>query len=192
MVTQEITPLDSKDMQIVSLLSVNPDVSQEEIASKVRLSQPAIGMRIKKLKALGILSKQWGLNLQKAGLYLGKVDIAAKSIKDVLKRFERCPFFLNGFITSGRNNLCLLLIGEDLSSLQSMIDHHLRENSAVERVEDCIIISASKKILYLMGYTGEKASAGPCGSSCETCPCYRSGDCLGCPASTSYRGKLWR
>jgi Lrp/AsnC family leucine-responsive transcriptional regulator len=190
MTIEERASLDSKDLKIISMLCTNPEVSQEEIAKHVRLSQPAIGMRIKKLVEQGVLYRQCGLNLKRTGLYLGKVDISTRNINGVLKKFESCPLFLNGFITSGTDNLCLLLMSENLSSLQSMITHHLKEDPTVRGIEDSVIISTSKHILYTIDSTSKKTPKAPCGSSCETCTNYNLGDCLGCPSTTSYRGKF--
>ncbi|MBN1861231.1 MAG: winged helix-turn-helix transcriptional regulator, partial [Candidatus Thermoplasmatota archaeon] len=47
--------LDEKDRKIISLLHDNHEISQEEIAKKVKLSQPSVAMRIKRLKERGIL-----------------------------------------------------------------------------------------------------------------------------------------
>jgi Lrp/AsnC family leucine-responsive transcriptional regulator len=184
--------LDPKDLKIVSILSGDPDISQQEIAKQVNLSQPAVGMRIKKLKEHGVVSEQFGLDLHKAGIYLEKIDLIAKNIKDILKKFESCPLLFNGLITSGKNNLCLLLTAEDLSSLQSIITRHLKNNPDVERVEESIVITTSKRILYPIDYIDKGTSERPCRSSCTTCSFYRSQDCLGCPATESYRGNIWK
>jgi DNA-binding Lrp family transcriptional regulator len=46
---------DRIDKEIIKLLLRKPNISQDEIAKKVCLSQPSVYYRIKKLKELGIL-----------------------------------------------------------------------------------------------------------------------------------------
>ena len=48
--TRQSIKLDDKDRKIISLLHDNQEISQEEIAKIVHLSQPSVAMRIKKLK----------------------------------------------------------------------------------------------------------------------------------------------
>ena len=45
--TRESTKLDYKDRKIITMLHDNQDISQEEIAKTVHLSQPSVAMRIK-------------------------------------------------------------------------------------------------------------------------------------------------
>ena len=42
--------IDQKDRIIISLFAENPNISQDEIAKKINLSQPSVAIRIKKLK----------------------------------------------------------------------------------------------------------------------------------------------
>ena len=39
--------LDAKDRMIVTLYANNPDISQDEIAKKIKLSQPSVAIRIR-------------------------------------------------------------------------------------------------------------------------------------------------
>lgn len=57
--------LDEKDKRILELLEKNPEMTQNDIARVVGLSQPSVGARIKKLKELGLISHVYGLNLKK-------------------------------------------------------------------------------------------------------------------------------
>ena len=50
---RESVKIDQKDRKIITLLHDNQEISQEEIAKLVHLSQPSVAMRIKKLKERG-------------------------------------------------------------------------------------------------------------------------------------------
>ncbi|MBC7110397.1 MAG: winged helix-turn-helix transcriptional regulator, partial [Archaeoglobi archaeon] len=54
--------IDEKDKKIISLLSKDPDIPQEEIAKKIGLSQPSVALRIKKLRDAGFIDKVIGMN----------------------------------------------------------------------------------------------------------------------------------
>ncbi|MEM2901135.1 MAG: Lrp/AsnC family transcriptional regulator [Candidatus Bathyarchaeia archaeon] len=184
--------LNRKDLEIITLYSENPEISQEEVAKRLGLSQPTIAIKVKKLKSRGLLAVKTGLNVSKAGLHLAKVDVTATNATKILKMFHGCPYFLNGFITSGENNLCLLFAAENIATLESIVDNHLRADSTVQRVEFNIIVEAAiSLILPLKRLT--KSTNPPCGKlkRCEACLSYREGGCLGCPAMGRYGGWLW-
>ncbi|RLF26996.1 MAG: hypothetical protein DRN05_06240 [Thermoplasmata archaeon] len=65
-------------------------------------------MRIKKLKEKGFIEPIMGVNINKVGLYMAQVRITTTNTTKILNTFRNCPFFLNGFIISGKDNLCLL------------------------------------------------------------------------------------
>ncbi|MFQ5801096.1 MAG: Lrp/AsnC family transcriptional regulator, partial [Candidatus Hydrothermarchaeales archaeon] len=135
--------LDNKDREVISLLEENPTLSQREIAEHLGLSQPSVGMRLKKLKESGAISFQAGVDLRKYGLYLAKVEITTKEPSKVLNFFKDCPYFLNGMAMSGRNNLSLFLMGEDLSSIEAIVNTHLRANPDIDNVDFDVIISST-------------------------------------------------
>jgi len=101
--------LDQKDRIIITLIHDNQEISQEEIAKIVHLSQPSVIMRIKKLKERGILDYIMGVNLNKLGIYVAIVNVRTTNTAKILKMFQNCPFFLNGFVISGKENLMLLI-----------------------------------------------------------------------------------
>ena len=101
--------IDSKDREIITLLIENPDISQKEIAERIKLTQPSVAMRLKKLKRMGAIEKRCGIDPLKLGLYIAKVDIATADTSRIINMFRDCPYFLNGFILSGKNNVLSLI-----------------------------------------------------------------------------------
>ncbi len=183
--------LDEKDRKIVSLFERDPDVSQVEIAEQVGLSQPTVGARIGKLKQAGVISTVAGMNLVKVGLKLAKVDVTARNSVDVLRQFRACPCFLNGFVVSGKENLSLFFIAEDVSTIDSIVDKHIRGHPAVTDVDLGIIITTINDLIMPVKLSVEKSDLTPCGIDCKACDYYTSGRCLGCAASTAYKGTFW-
>ncbi len=187
-----IFELDEKDRMILDILEKNPEISQNEIAKMVGLSQPSVGSRIKKMKELGIISHAYGINIKNAGLYILKADIKCKQPKELLNLFKDCPFFLNGFIVAGNKNLVMMFVGEDLPTLEAIVDQHIRPNPDVYDVDVGIIVRAEKDTIIPINIRVEKRDKAPCGSNCRECDYWKYHLCLGCPITGHYRGRIWK
>lgn len=187
-----IFDLDDKDKAILEILSKNPEVSQNEIAKIVGLSQPSVGARIKKLIELGIINHTYGINIKNPGLYVLKVDVKCRQPRELLSLFDGCPFFLNGFIVAGNRNLTLMFICEELTTLEAIVDQHIRPNPDVHDIDVGIIVRAERDTVVPMRIHVKPADRAPCGSDCGECDYWTNHLCLGCPVTGHYRGKLWK
>ncbi len=185
--------LDEKDRQIVSLLVKDPGASQSYIAAQVNLSQPSVGARIQRLKDNGAIAFYVGMDLNRVGLHLAKVEIAAKNTGNVLKRIQGCPWFLNALIVSGSHNICVLLVGEDISSMEALIENHVRQDPEVTEALFEVVASTSNDIVLPIDLMLNKNESPPCGHpcNCANCMSYEMDRCTGCPASEFYRGTFW-
>jgi DNA-binding Lrp family transcriptional regulator len=191
---KEFLDLDKRDREILSLLEQYPEMSQSDMAEKLKISQPSISARIHKLKKKGALAHVVGMNLKKVELYMAKVDVVANNTSSVLDIFKDCPYFLNGFIVSGKNNLCLFFVGEDISTLEAIVDGHLRGNPLVKSAELSIVITTMKDFVMPIKMSFDFSSTPPCGNgcNCKECSHHISNRCLGCPVTNSYNGKIWK
>ena len=185
--------LDKKDRTILSLLYCDQEISQEEIAKKLHISQPSIAARIKKLKKRGLIEQIIGVNLNKVGLKVAMVRVATTNTEKILNMFRDCPFFLNGFIISGQENLVLLLIGDDLASLESIIDSHIRPDKDVQNVDFNVIITSIKNFVIPINIPTKALNKPPCGleHKCEECYAFKTDRCFGCPSLGKYKGAFW-
>jgi len=159
--------LDDRDNTILSLVQKNPDISQEEIAKKIKLSQPSVGARIRKLQQKGILTSINGVNFRVVNLSLAKVDVNATDTAAIIKEFKDCPFFINALITSGRHNLCLLFTATDLKRLEGIVNYHLRGNPKVKDVELNIVISTAKDFILPLNIDYENKRQICCEQQCK-------------------------
>ncbi|OPY29684.1 MAG: putative HTH-type transcriptional regulator [Methanocella sp. PtaU1.Bin125] len=183
--------LDDKDRKIISIFEENPEASQADIAQQVSLSQPTVGARIQKLRQSGALESTAGIDLKRMGLNLAKVDLTTRGSIDIIKQFKGCPYFLNGMIVSGRENLCLFFVAEDIATIEALVDRHLRSNPAVSAVELGIVISQVYGMVQPVKMALEKSDKSQCGLDCSECQYYQNNQCLGCPATKYYKGKFW-
>ena len=161
--------LDDRDNTILSLLQKDPDMSQDEIAKKIRLSQPSVGARIRKLQQKGILHNINGVNFRVVDLFLAKIDISATDTTAIIKEFRDCPFFVNALILSGRHNLCLFFTSTDLKRLEGIINHHLRGNKMVKDIEMNIVISTSKDFVLPLNVDYDNTNQLNCEQHCKDC-----------------------
>ena len=150
-------------------------------------------MRIRKLKDAGALETQTGINPLKMGLFMAKVDIASTDTSRVLDIFKGCPYFANGFTISGRNNLTLFFMSEKISSLESIVNNHIRNNEHVTDVDFNIIITSEKDFVQPLILTIDDGGKGWKGSmkGGATCQVSKGGRCEGCPIGEEYDGWLY-
>ena len=189
--SREGVKLDEKDRKIITLLHDKNNISQDEIAKIVRLSQPSVAIRIKKLKERGIIDNIMGVNLNKVGIYVAMVFVRTTNTTKILNVFRGCPFFLNGFVISGEKNLMLLFAGEDLASLESIIDERLRPDKDVQSADFNIMISSIKDFVVPVKMVERSQKKAPCGIDHKECQAYNENRCFGCPATSKYNGIFW-
>jgi DNA-binding Lrp family transcriptional regulator len=158
--------LDDRDNTILAMMQQNPNISQEELAKKIKLSQPSVGARIRKLHEKGILSNVNGVNFRIVDLFLAKVDVNATDTAAVIKEFKDCPFFINALITSGKYNLCLFFTATDLQRLEGIVNCHLRGNTMIKEIELNIVISSAKDLVLPLNIDYENRTQLDCNQRC--------------------------
>ena len=156
----------------------------------MRISQPAVSARIHKLKEEGVLTHMIGTDIKKTQLFLAKVDISTDNVEEVLKFLDNCPLYLNSFLTSGASNITVLLVGENIRSIMSCVDSHLRKRLPVRNMAFDLIVTPVRSLVVPIKPTTEKKKATSCGAECGNCTLYMSDRCLGCPISLNYKGNL--
>jgi DNA-binding Lrp family transcriptional regulator len=182
--------LDDIDRKIMSLMARDPQVSQVELAKQLKVSQPAVSSRIRKLEEKGALARVVGTDVKKAQLFLANLDVATNHVEQFLKSLEGCPIYLNSFLTSGKNNLTVMLVGENIRSIMSCVDSHLRQNPLVKDTELDLIVTPVRPFVIPIRPSVDKEKTTPCGADCASCTLYASDRCLGCPATVQYKGEL--
>lgn len=182
--------IDEVDKKILHLLSQNPETSQVELANILKISQPAVSVRINRLKEAGVLAHLTGIEVKKAQLFLAKIDILTNNTEHVLNFFEKCPLYINGFLTSGRYNLTVLLLGENMRSIVSCVDSHLRPDPIIKEMGFDLIITPIRDFVVPIKPILDKRKINLCEKDCSSCAFYKDNRCLGCPSSIHYKGSL--
>ncbi len=159
--------IDERDNIILSMIQDNPEVSQEQIAKRIKLSQPSVGARIRKLQQKGILKGINGVNFRRVELHLVKVEINATDTRSIIEEFMDCPYFINALTTSGRYNIMMLFTGTDLKMIEEVVNNHLRANDKVKELEMNVIISAAKDLVLPLNISAESNKLHNCISHSE-------------------------
>jgi hypothetical protein len=145
---------------------------------------------VHRLEEEGVLAYVVGTDVKKTQLFLAKVDISTDNVEDVLRFLDACPLYLNSFLTSGRCNMTVLLVGENIRSIMSCVDTHLRKTLPAKNMEFDLIVTPARSLVVPIKPTLEKKRLSSCGADCNGCALYVSDRCLGCPVSIHYKGKL--
>jgi len=182
--------IDDHDKKILRMLSENPQLSQAELSKRLRISQPAVSARMRKLEENGTLVRLVGTDVKKSQLFLARVNVSTNNVESVLKFLDTCPLYLNSFLTSGRHNLTIFLLGENIRSIMSCVDSHIRQNLPVRNLEFDLIVTPVRSFVVPIKPNIDKKRNSACGADCSVCTFYSSERCLGCPASVHYRGNL--
>jgi len=147
--------LDDRDLQILSWHMQNSNIPQQEIASRLKLSQPSVNVRIQKLKDRGILHQHSGINFNKTNLFLVRVDFVAKNASATLTRMKACPFFVNGFVMAGEKNASGYIINDSLQKVDEIINHHLRNDDSVSSIVSNVVVSSIKDHIITVDVNAE-------------------------------------
>jgi DNA-binding Lrp family transcriptional regulator len=139
--------LDEIDQRIIQLLQQNPDFTHSEIGEVINRSQPAVGIRVRKLQQAGILEHKSLLNYKSANLIYGKIEFTTKKPKEILQLVRKCPFMLNGFQTVGNKNMMVLLVGTTYGMLYKIIDFHFRNGTNIKDLNFEIISEIAKNLI---------------------------------------------
>lgn len=190
---RESSSLTKGDLEIISFYKRYPDATRSQLSRYTGLKKSQIASRIFRLKKNDLISRIVGVDLERTGLCLAKVDVVADNAASILNFFDHCPYFLNGLSTCGKSDLTLFFVGEEPSTLQSIVEHHLGSKPTVKSLEFNLVIGSVNKLVFPMDLCIDRSEEHPCGykNHCTECTYYSNHKCIGCPATSDYRGRLW-
>jgi Lrp/AsnC family leucine-responsive transcriptional regulator len=142
--------LDQRDLHILEILQLDARATQAEIAKRVRLSQPAVAERIRKLEERGVIT---GYGARVDAALLGK-DITAFIGVAIghPKYFERfaevvlsLPDVLECHRVAGQDSYLLKVKTANTGSLDHLLVDELRTIPGVTRTHTTIVLSSIKE-----------------------------------------------
>jgi DNA-binding Lrp family transcriptional regulator len=143
--------LDSKDIQILSLLMNNARLSNKEIAAKIEIAQSSAHDRIKKLTQKGYLKganaqidqKKLGLNIEV--MLAIKLNKQHRSIiTDFLEKASQLPGVIQLFHMAGDNDFILHIAVKDTDELRSFILDRLSTLDYIHSTQTTMVLHSEK------------------------------------------------
>jgi Lrp/AsnC family leucine-responsive transcriptional regulator len=142
--------LDPIDYRILDLLQRDARTTQVQIASEVKLSQPSVADRIKKLDESGtVLGYVARLDPRKVGndirAFVG-VRIAHPRHHDAFtRRIQQIPEVLECHRVAGLDSYMLKVIARDTEALDELISETLRRLPGVTRTTTTVVLATVKE-----------------------------------------------
>ena len=142
--------LDPIDYRILDLLQRDARTTQVQIASAVKLSQPSVADRIKKLDQSGaVLGYVARLDPRKVGndirAFVG-VRVAHPRHHDAFtRRIQQIPEVLECHRVAGLDSYMLKVIARDTEALDELISETLRRLPGVTRTTTTVVLATVKE-----------------------------------------------
>lgn len=155
--------MDAIDLRILEILQRDARVTQQDIARRVRLSQPSVADRIRKLEARGVIR---GYVARVDPSQLGK-DITAfigvgishpKYFAQFGKTILALPDILECHRVAGSDSYLLKVRTENTRSLDRLLVEHLRIIPGVYRTETTLVLSSIKEDFALSVHAEQEPS----------------------------------
>lgn len=129
--------LDGTDLKIINELSQDGRRSFVDIAKKTGLSQVAIKNRVEKLIAENFLKIQGQLNISKCYSVSAHIEVEGDegTISKMIEKFEKSPLVYQLAKTSGRYNLLVSIVSQNLESIETIIDKEIRRDPGVRHID---------------------------------------------------------
>jgi DNA-binding Lrp family transcriptional regulator len=189
--------LDEVDRKIISQLQQDGRATLEELAKNVGFTSMGIKKRLQKLLRQNAIKVSATLNPFSFKLSPAIVLLemeSAEAAQKLLDRFKDCPRVVQIFKTIGGFNLIALVIAENQDTLESisMEKCSLRSGGGIRRSEFYPIgdVHFSPFLPVREHLTHKDKAVAPCHVDCAPCARYKTQKCVGCPATSQYKGTL--
>lgn len=189
--------LDDIDRKIVSQLQLDGRTTFDHLAKITGYTSMGTKKRVQKLLDQGTIKVSALLNPAQLKLLPAIVMLemeSAEAMQNLIDRFKDCPRVIHIFKTMGGYNLIAFVVAEDQDTLESisMEKCSLRSNAGIRRSEFYPVsdtyFSPFLQIRENLAHKEKKVT--PCNVECDPCNRYETQKCVGCPATSYYKGSL--
>ncbi len=146
----KVPAVDPTDLQIVAMLQRDARTTQQEIAKRVRLSQPSVAERIRKLEERGII-KGYAARLDAAKLGLDITAFIGVRVEHP-RYFDKfatqvlaLPEVLECHRVAGPESYMLKVRTRNTETLDHLLIQRLRQIPGVSRTQTTIVLSSVKE-----------------------------------------------
>lgn len=189
--------MDEVDRKIIANLQLDGRTTLEELAKITGFTNMGVKKRVQKLLDQDAVKVSALLNPFIFKLFPAIVMLemeSAEAMQNLVDRFKDCPRVVHIFRTIGGYNLIALVIAENQDTLESISIEKcsLRSGGGIRRSEFYPIgdIYFSPFLQVREHLTHKEKAIAPCNVDCRPCARYKTQKCVGCPATSYYRGTL--
>ncbi|MEM1994478.1 MAG: AsnC family transcriptional regulator [Nitrososphaerales archaeon] len=114
--------LDELDYRLAKALQEDGRLTTRQIASLIKVSEPTVRSRLKKLRELGVLNIKASLDLRKIDCTAAflTLKLKASNIQEVLKNLSSFPEVDAAYQTFGEYDLVILATAKDVKGIQRL------------------------------------------------------------------------
>ncbi len=189
--------MDHIDQKIITQLQRDGRTTYQKLAKQIGFTNMGAKKRVEKLLDKNIVKISALINAKQLNLQAAIVLIEienAKALQKLVDRFKECPRVIHIFTTLGGYNIIALVVAENQETLESISVEKcsLRSSEGIRRSEFYPIgnIHYSPFLPIRENLTHKEKKQPPCKVNCLPCHRYKEGNCVGCPATTYYKGNL--
>jgi len=181
--------IDDIDLRIIKSLSDDCRKSTTQIAKEAGISRPTAIARMSELAKRKIVDFGAKVKVGKLGFKLALITLETDETQkrqDIVNKLAVCPRVLQLVQEIAKPEFTALVCAETAETLLSSIEcirNVLSARIASWQSVKPIIGEAFDLKIFL-----EKCELTPCGKKCAVCVSYTESDCVGCPATTDYKG----
>lgn len=155
--------IDEDDKRIINYLQDETQITHTEIGRRIGKSQPAVGARVKKLMKKNVLKLQRGPNFKTCNeLELMQVRILTNNSKELGEKIRACKVFSTGFINDKMDTIITYVAGKTFEEIDSIIDHCIRADPAVETVETTPVLDTMYDLVFNYDFEHEYSEVHGC------------------------------
>ncbi|MFX1520419.1 MAG: Lrp/AsnC family transcriptional regulator [Promethearchaeota archaeon] len=184
--------LDDIDRQIINLLGNDARISLSEIGRELNLSHVTIRNRLINLFNNNFVKTQVLVNILKLNIEVVHLLIqteGATSTRELIDRYKNCPRIIQISTILGQFDLIVTVFAEDKSQLETVLRACILRTS--QGIRNSSILTVGRLVsppYFPIKFIKPCESETPCGLKCSDCREYKLENCLGCPATSTYKG----
>ncbi|MEM2099632.1 MAG: winged helix-turn-helix transcriptional regulator [Candidatus Bathyarchaeia archaeon] len=189
--------MDENNWKIITELQQNGRATLKELAEATGLSSMGTKKKLQKMISQNVIKISALINSSALALHPAVIMLEMEStdaIQNLINRFKDCPRVVHIFKTIGGYNIIALVIAENQTTLESISVEKcsLRSSEGIRRSEFYPIgeIYFSPFLPVREHLTHKRRTRAPCNVDCSSCTRFQTQKCVGCPATTHYRGTL--
>ena len=146
MATNFKSKLDEVDKRIINILLEDAQMPYSEVAKRAFVSSGTVHVRLKKLRALGVIQGvQLKVNYNKLGYdvkaFLGIYLEKSIMYEDVLKELTNIPEVTNIDYTTGNYAMFVKILCEDTNHLRKVLHEKIQRIEGISRTETIISLN---------------------------------------------------